>query len=165
MSNGTGLSSVNHIVVLMLENRSFDHMAGYLYAGQGNTSPAAQPFDGLTGTESNPDSTGAAVTVSQIGPTTPNAYFMPGADPGVGYMATSDQLFGTETAPASSSDVPGMRDFVTGFSYPPRWQLKSSTWSIVPGPGASNFMGCFPPQAPPVLSALATSYAVCDQWF
>src|SRR5580692_7889441 len=40
MSNGTGLSSVNHIVVLMLENRSFDHMLGYLYTAQGNTSPA-----------------------------------------------------------------------------------------------------------------------------
>jgi phospholipase C len=165
MSNGTGLSSVNHIVVLMLENRSFDHMLGYLYAGQGNTSPAGQPFDGLTGTESNPDSTGAAVTVSQIGPTTPNAYFMPGADPGEGYMATNDQLFGTETAPASSSDVPGMQGFVTDFAYTLGWQSKSTTWSIVPGTVASNIMGCFTPQALPVLSALATSYAVCDQWF
>jgi len=165
MSNGTGLSSVNHIVVLMLENRSFDHMLGYLYAAQGNTSPAGQPFDGLTGTESNPDSTGAAVTVSQIGPTTPNAYFMPGADPGEGYMATNDQLFGTETAPASLSDVPGMRGFVTDFAYTLGWQSKSTTWSIVPGTVASNIMGCFTPQTLPVLSALATSYAVCDQWF
>ena len=160
MSDGTGLSSVNHIVVLMLENRSFDHMLGYLYATQGNTSPAGQPFDGLTGTESNPDSTGAAVTVSQIGPTTPNAYFMPGADPGEGYMATNDQLFGTETAPASSSDVPGMRGFVTDFAYTLGWQSKSTTWSIVPGTAASNIMGCYTPQTLPVLSALATSYAV-----
>jgi len=165
MSNGTGLSSVNHIVVLMLENRSFDHMLGYLYTAQGNTSPAGQPFDGLTGTESNPDSTGAAVAVSQIGPTTPNAYFMPGADPGEGYMATNDQLFGTETAPASSSDVPGMRGFVTDFAYTLGWQSKSTTWSIVPGTVASNIMGCFTPQTLPVLSALAASYAVCDQWF
>ena len=44
-------------------------MLGFLYTAQGNTSAAGQPFDGLTGTESNPDSTGAAVTVSQIGPT------------------------------------------------------------------------------------------------
>jgi phospholipase C len=27
---------IDHIVVLMLENRSFDHMLGYLYHGQGN---------------------------------------------------------------------------------------------------------------------------------
>ena len=34
--NGTGsgsgnLAAINHVVVLMLENRSFDHMLGYLY--------------------------------------------------------------------------------------------------------------------------------------
>jgi phospholipase C len=108
MSNGSGLGSVNHIVVLMLENRSLDHMLGFLYTAQGNVSPTGQPFAGLTGTESNPDSTGAAVTVARIGPTTPNAYFMPGADPGEGYMATNDQLFGSETAPASPSQVPGV---------------------------------------------------------
>jgi phospholipase C len=165
MSNGSSLPSVNNIVVLMLENRSFDHMLGFLYSGQGNTSPAGQPFDGLTGTESNPDSSGNPVTVSQIGPTTPNAYFMPGADPGEGYMATNDQLFGTETAPASSSDVPGMQGFVKDFAYTLGWESKSSTWSIESGTVASNIMGCFTPEALPVLSALATSYAVCDQWF
>ena len=35
MSNGGGLASVNNIVVLMLENRSFDHMLGFLYSGPG----------------------------------------------------------------------------------------------------------------------------------
>jgi phospholipase C len=29
------LGAVNHVVVLMLENRSFDHMLGYLYADSG----------------------------------------------------------------------------------------------------------------------------------
>ena len=55
MTNGSGLASVDHVVVLMLENRSFDHMLGFLYPG--NVSPSGQPFDGLTGTESNPGST------------------------------------------------------------------------------------------------------------
>ena len=57
MANGDGLASVNHVVVLMLENRSFDHMLGYLYPG--NVSPSGQPFDGLAGTESNTGSNGA----------------------------------------------------------------------------------------------------------
>ena len=106
------------------------------------------------------------MTVSQIGPTTPNAYFMPGADPGEGYMATNDQLFGTETAPASSSDVPGMRGLRHGLRLHPRLAVEvDHGWSIVPGTVASNIMGCFTPQTLPVLSALATSYAVCDQWF
>src|SRR5580704_17424956 len=107
MSNGGDLASINHVVVLMLENRSLDHMLGILYTAEGNVSPAGQPFAGLTGTESNPDPTDAAVTVSRIEPATPNAYLMPGADSGEGYMATNNQLFGSEKGPASSAQEPG----------------------------------------------------------
>jgi phospholipase C len=39
---GNQLPSVNHIVQLMLENRSFDHMLGFLYADKGNVSSAGQ---------------------------------------------------------------------------------------------------------------------------
>ena len=35
------LLTINNIVVLMLENRSFDHMLGFLYAANGNVSPTA----------------------------------------------------------------------------------------------------------------------------
>src|ERR1700679_4001887 len=94
------LSAINHIVVLMLENRSFDHMLGLLYAASGNVSPAGQPFEGLTGKESNPDTDGSAVSGFTIAPTDPSAYFMPGADPGEGYTATNSQLFGSTTPPA-----------------------------------------------------------------
>ena len=165
MTNGSGLGSVNNVVMLMLENRSFDHMLGFLYSGQGNVSPTGQPFDGLTGTESNPDSTGTAVTVSRIEPATPNAYFMPGADPGEGYMATNDQLFGTESPPTSSSQVPGMQGFVTDFAYTLGWESRDKGYSIETGTTADSIMGCFTPEALPVLSALARGYAVCDQWF
>ncbi len=37
---------IKHVVVLMLENRSFDCMLGMLY-------PSGEAFDGLTGTEQN----------------------------------------------------------------------------------------------------------------
>jgi phospholipase C len=63
-----GLGSVDHLVVLMLENRSFDHMLGFLYAGTGNTSATQQAFDGLTGDESNPDGEGNVVPVFRITP-------------------------------------------------------------------------------------------------
>ena len=39
MPAGNGLPSIEHIVVLMLENRSFDHMLGFLYTDNGNVSP------------------------------------------------------------------------------------------------------------------------------
>jgi phospholipase C len=159
----TNLAAVNHIVVLMLENRSFDHMLGYLYAGSGNVSPSGQPFEGLTGAESCPDGKGGQVSVYQIIPSTPNAYFMPGADPGEGYAATNAQLWGSTAAPASGA-VPTMSGFVTDFSYTIGWETTSG-WTILPGTTASDIMGCFTPQALPVLSALARGYAVCDHWF
>jgi phospholipase C len=53
MPGSSSLSSIQHIVVLMLENRSFDHMLGFLYTGSGNVSPAGQPYDGLTETLPN----------------------------------------------------------------------------------------------------------------
>jgi phospholipase C len=165
MPDETGLSSIDHIVVLMLENRSFDHMLGFLYTDQGNVSPAGQPYAGLTGSESNPDSSGQPVTVFRIEPTTPNAYFMPGADPGEGYMATNSQLFGSTSGPASSSDVPTGQGFVKDFAYTLGWQSTSKGWSIVPGTTANDIMGCYAPDTLPVLSALAKGYAVCDQWF
>src|SRR5579863_5656563 len=81
--------SIEHIVVLMLENRSFDHMLGFLYTDQGNRSPGGQPFEGLSGNEKNTDGSGNAVAVFKIVKTNENAYFMPGADPGEGYVATN----------------------------------------------------------------------------
>src|ERR1051326_4380514 len=161
---GNSRSAIEQVVVLMLENRSFDHMLGFLYAGSGNVSPSGQPFAGLTGTESNPDAAGHPVTVFKIEPGTPNAYYMPGADPGEGYMATNDQLSGSTGAP-SPVTVPAMQGFVKDFAYTLGWQSHSSGWTIVPGTTANDIMGCFTPEALPVLSALARGYAVCDHWY
>jgi phospholipase C len=57
------LSKIDHIVMLLLEKRSFDHMLGFLYADSGNRSPAGQEFDGLTGEEWNPDDLGRQIRV------------------------------------------------------------------------------------------------------
>jgi len=164
MANGSGLDAIEHVVVLMLENRSFDHMLGFLY--EGNVSPLGQPFDGLAGTESNPGSNGQPVTVFRIEHDTPNAYYMPGSDPGEGYMATNNELYGSIKGPASPGQAATSRGFVTDFGYTLGWQSKEpSQWPIVPGTVEGNIMGCYTPDALPVLSALATGYAVCDQWF
>jgi phospholipase C len=159
---GNQLASIDHIVVLMLENRSFDHMLGLLYSAEGNISPAGQPYEGLTGKESNPATDGTPVPVFTIEPTDPNAYYMPGADPGEGYTATNSQLFGTTTAPTPAAAT--NRGFVTDFGYTLGWESKEK-WSIFAGTTASSIMGVFPPSMLPVLSGLARGYAVCDQWF
>src|ERR1700761_9453577 len=156
------LHSVNHVVVLMLENRSFDHMLGFLYTENGNVSPTGAPFDGLTGKESNPDSNGKAVHVSKIKASATNAYYMPGSDPGEGYSATNSQLFGTTTAPSPANAT--NQGFVTDYSYTLGWETKEK-WSVLPGTTANNIMSMFTPAMLPVLSGLAKGFAVCDQWF
>ena len=110
---GRELAAIEHVVVLMLENRSFDHMLGFLYADTGNSSPAGHPFEGLTGAESNTDANGAEVTVFTIDPARNSAYFMPGTNPGEGYTATNLQLFGADPPPAPP--VAANRGFVTNF--------------------------------------------------
>jgi phospholipase C len=161
MSNQLG--AIDTIVVLMLENRSFDQMLGLLYTAQGNQSPSGQAFDGLAGTETNPDSSGNPVSVFPITSATPNAYVMPGADPGEGYLATNSQLFGSTTVPVPPVATNG--GFVTDFDYTLGWQQKTPGWSIVSGTTATDIMGIYSPQMLPVLTALAEGYAVCDQWF
>jgi phospholipase C len=164
MADGNGLASVDHVVVLMLENRSFDHMLGFLYPG--NVSSSGQPFDGLTGTESNPGSDSKPVTVFRIEPATPSAYYMPGAVPGEGYMATNDQLYGSDNGPASAGEAASGQGFVKNFGYTLGWESKQpKRWPMVPGTAEGDIMGCYTPEALPVLSALARGYAVCDQWF
>src|SRR5262245_56942900 len=132
------LSRIQHIVVLMLENRSFDSMLGFLYADLGNKSPSGQPFEGLTGKEANPDPTGKSIPVFEIGPTDKNSYFMPGTDPGEGYAATNSQLFGSVNAPTPPDAT--NQGFVKDFSYTLGWEKKTSSWAkqILPGTVAQN---------------------------
>jgi phospholipase C len=160
VAQSSPLDSVQHIVQLMLENRSFDHMLGFLYPGK--SGPGGQPFEGLTGTESNTDSGGNKVTVFQIDASKPGAYFMPGADPGEGYANTNVQLFGSGRPP--EPPVPTMTGFVTNFEAAISFDQRSKR-SVQSGTVAGSIMGVFPPSALPVLSGLARGYAVCDQWY
>jgi phospholipase C len=157
------LASIEHIVVLMLENRSFDHMLGLLYQDRDNVSPAGQPFDGLTGAEFNLEANGKRVKVFPITPATRNAYFMPGADPGEGYAATNEQLFGSQQAPTPAAATNS--GFVTDYAATLAWESKDPSYAVLPGTVASQIMGVYTPAALPVLSSLARGYAVCDRWF
>ena len=157
-----GLESVDHVVVLMLENRSFDHMLGNLYAAQGNKSPLGQDFDGLTGGESNPDGNGNQVPVFEITSQDPNPYWMPLCNPGEGYQKTNQQLFGTDPAPQPVATNQG---FVTNFAAAIQTAQQPGHERPWPGAQPASVMGMHTPQTLPVLSALAQGFAVCDRWF
>ena len=88
---------IKHVVVLMLENRSFDHMLGFV---------KSIPVNGLNGTESNPidttDPSKGSVTVDHNSP-----YIGP-CDPSHGTPATTQKIFGK----AGSEDVARMDGFI-----------------------------------------------------
>ena len=69
--------------------------------------------------------------------------------------------------PTSSGQAATCQGFVTDFAYTIGWESTDTAgdWNIVAGTTASDIMGCFTPQALPVISALAQGYAVCDAWF
>jgi phospholipase C len=157
------LGKIEHVVQLMLENRSFDHMLGFLYADHGNVSPAGQPFDGLTGDEWNPDDTGAQVKVYKIQASDPHPYLMPGADPGEGFQNTNYQLFNNDDPAAGA--VPGNQGFVMNFKSAIASDLAKNYGDTIAGTQPSQIMGMYTPELLPILSGLAKGYAVCDCWF
>jgi phospholipase C len=135
-----GLDNLKHIVVLMMENRSFDHMLGALKAQDAR-------IDGLTGNESNPDSTGAIAKVlplaefqSQLDP-----------DPDHHFPAVDLQIFNGDN---SSPRVANMQGFVKSY-FNQQHDVKHS----------QKIMYYFTPDKLPVLTTLATEFAIFNGWF
>ena len=157
------LGSIKHIVQLMLENRSFDQMLGFLYTANGNRSPTNQPYEGLTGNEFNPDDTGREIQVFKIDATAQHPYLMPGADPGEGFFNTNFQLFSTDD-PAPGA-VPTNQGFVINFKAAIQSDLAKGFKDTLPDTDPSEIMGMYAPEMLPIMSGLAKGFAVCDQWF
>ncbi|HWC96707.1 MAG TPA: alkaline phosphatase family protein [Candidatus Sulfopaludibacter sp.] len=139
---------IQHVFVLMLENRSFDHMLGF--SGISGTDAATgQPtsINGLTGTESNLHA-GRQYPVTQ-----PAWYTMP-ADPPHELTDVLEQLCGVGAT------------YPPGGAYPPinhSGFVDSFAALNVGDPGL--IMGAFSPGQLPVLNALAREFAVCDNWY
>ena len=136
----TGLDKLNHIVVLMMENRSFDHMLGSL--------KAVDPrIDGVTDQLSNPDTTGALVKP------VPQAEFQGQLDPDPDhhFPAVDLQIFGGDT---SANRTPNMQGFVKSYFNQQR-DVKHS----------QKIMYYFKSEDLPVLTTLALEFAVFNRWF
>lgn len=167
----SNLDKINHIVVLMLENRSFDQMLGWLYDS------ASPNFNGVAGKNlSNPIPAYAIESergVVPVGQGTVMTNPMP--DPGEEYYHVNTQLFGTILPPENRSKpfnrspynlpepLPSsapMNGFVMDY-------INNFTGLIGRAPTYAEYkiiMDCFTPEQVPVISALARSYAVCDRW-
>lgn len=135
-----GFTNLRHIVVLMMENRSFDHMLGAL--------KAIDPrIDGVDGSQSNPDTTGARAPVA------PLAEFQGQLDPDPDhhFPGVDLQLFNGDSTPQR---IPTMQGFVKSY-FAQRRDVDHSR----------KIMYYFTPEKLPVLTTLATEFAVFNRWF
>jgi len=141
------LDDIDHIVVLMLENHSFDSILGKL-------SPAPSGFDGLKGTERNLNAAGDIFPVWNAGGLDNESMSVPTPDPGESFKDINTQLFGT-SAPALGA-VADMSGFVRNYMQ----QTDSPPAQYDP----KAVMHYFIPEQVPVISTLANAFAVCDRW-
>jgi phospholipase C len=142
------LANIEHVVVLMLENRSFDSLLGKLY-------PASPDFDGLTGNETNLDPHQTPVGVWNSPGLDAKSMTIPDPDPAELWLDMNTQLFGASTVP--TPPTPTMSGFVD--SYLAQAAQAGGTYD------AKSVMHYFTPDQVPVISTLAKQFAVCDRWF
>jgi phospholipase C len=169
-------SAIDHVVVMMFENRSFDNLLGRLYE------PGEVPsFEGVTGkTLSNPIPPWAEHGADQL--TIPYGVAKnmntPSPDPGEEYQHVNTQLFGLIdpptnrglhaakmlapfNAPADPHQIPTMdgfvADYISAFHAETRRQPTYEQYAQI--------MTGYTPEQMPVMSALARGFATFDHWF
>ncbi|HEU5391919.1 MAG TPA: alkaline phosphatase family protein [Streptosporangiaceae bacterium] len=140
---------IKHIFVLMLENRSYDHMLGFAQI-DGVDAATGQPTraDGLTGNEFN-------CFAGKKYPVIPGAPDVT-VHPGHGFTDALEQLCGQHASYPDGGPYPEVNN--TGF-------VSSLARNGYEGGQAGDVMRCFLPEHVPVLTQLAREFAVCDRWF
>src|SRR3984885_5010268 len=156
----SSLDKIEHIVVVMFENRSFDNLLGWLY-DPGNDAPfnvVPDDFEGLSRKQkvlTNVDpTTKAAVSVGKT-----EDVRGPQPNPGEPFEDVYSQIYDVdrpvfENIPPAPSNRAAMGGFIRNYAAQKHAPKDPST-----------IMQCLVPKALPVLSTLAHNFAVCDHWF
>jgi phospholipase C len=144
--------AIEHVFVLMLENRSFDHMFGF--SGLRGVDPDGNPTE-LDGADPSRDSNVDPSTSASIPVGTPADFQLKNVDvdPGHEFEDTLVALCETD-------------DYDPAVGYPPI--TNGGFVQNYRDDGASDpsrIMRCFTPEQLPVLTRLACEFAICDQWF
>jgi phospholipase C len=131
---------IKHVIVLMLENRSFDHLLGY---------SRIPGVDGVWDKQlSNRDRDGKEIFTSDDA--TPAGDL---SDPGHDFPDVSKQLYFPSHDVSDWKSDPPMQGFVESYA------------EYVGPEKSGNVMKCFAPESVPVITALAKNFAVCNRWF
>ena len=136
---------IDTVVVLMMENRSFDHMLGSLKAVDPN-------IDGYVDGDpyTNPDANNKPVKPQ------PSAKFQGQLqpDPDHHFPAVDLQIFGKDSDPKANNRQPNMQGFVASYFNQQRNLAHSQM-----------ILYYFPKDNLPVLTTLALEFAVFNRWF
>jgi len=180
MANGVNqLHRIDHVVTLMMENRSFDNVLGWLYDPDNEppfqNPPRGQTFDGLSGKDLwNPTPSGGKAS-----PGKGSVMTDPYPDPFEPYDQVYAQMYNHNPPPAkipNPTKSPDMQGFVINYAAainaagaPKKGCNRLLSW-LTRGDTPMDFdpaiiMNGFTPENLPVINGLAQAYAVCDQWF
>ncbi|MGX9787513.1 alkaline phosphatase family protein [Mycobacterium sp. MMS18-G62] len=146
-------SKVKHIFVLMMENRSFDHLLGFSRI-TGTDAATGQPtqIEGLN-QNGHIQSNVFDSTTFVVSPDAPDRIIN---EPGPGHMF-SDVL--TQLCGQGAKLTPnGPYPYVNNSGFVASYHANGAT-----NPG--DVMRCFNPDSLPVLTQLAREFVVCDHWF
>jgi len=138
---GSPHPAIKHIVVLMMENRSFDHMLGLMI-------DEIPDLRGVrVGEWTNVDDKGNSYSI------TDDAAYQGQlrVDPPHDFFSVNQQIFLHPGQPAPQPPKPDMLGFAADYARA--------------GGNPANIMKCFRPERVPTVRALAKSYLVCDNWF
>jgi len=176
MTSDQDPASFDHLVVLMLENRSFDSLCGYLYE---NDEPrhfipdTDQVFRGVAGRDDLVNDDGADPPRSYPVRKAPwerlEDMYTPYPNPGEEYHPNINrQIYRSDEVSGNLDELPTtdlmqgfVEDYIRVVEGSKRWDGKiEGTPEVI-----QQVMDCFPPKATPVLSTLARSFAISDAWF
>src|SRR5215469_11666295 len=136
------LTPFRHLVVLMLENRSFDHMLGFLKSDD-------YAIEGLNGDETNDPVNDNELPV-RVSRDAHSAHDL-NPDPGHDFIDVNVQIFGNKDGTPNGALMRGfVRDYALVSNHAEQ---------------GANIMKCFSVNTLPVLSTLAREFAVCDHWY
>jgi phospholipase C len=147
--------NIKHVFVLMLENRSFDHMLGF--SGLTGT-------DAVTGQHTSIEGVSSANTNSYDNknyPATNDAANTMGYDPGHEFNDVLEQLCG-----AGTKYTGGAYPKINNTGFVSNYATTKSSGEGGAKDGFGEIMKCYhSPSALPVMMGLAREFAVCDHWY
>jgi len=159
----SSLGQIQHWFVLMMENRSFDHMLGFSgIDGVDSRTGQTRDIDGLTwhesdkdfqgvihGHESNKDSHGTVHHVSNDG------WLRFPLDPNHQFPQVMRQICGSPRPCGEPTNSGFVLDF----------EVLVDDGDRTPNSAPGAIMKCMRPDLVPILSTLAREFALCDSWF